>query len=167
MPGLQLLQDMQKIEDIYYIYAHLLDTQQADKVALSCFTEDVVTYYGSGEIDRGRDALIRRFETYPDNLEATSHNITNIVVRVDGDEATASARAIGAHWLLANRHLGPDRPVDFLMIAAYADTFRRTVDGWRISERTLHGISPGGLSLAYGVPWPASFPHLREAGWPG
>lgn len=164
---MQSLIDRREIETVYYHYAHLLDTQQSHRVALECFTEDATLTYDRSQTDRGRQQIVERFRTYPDKIEATSHNITNILVRIEGDTAHAIARAIGAHWLLDHRHLGPDRPVDFLMIAAMEDLFRRTGEGWRIERRVIHSVSPGSLSLAYGATWgPMNFPHLREANWP-
>jgi ketosteroid isomerase-like protein len=167
MSDLKELLDRRAIEDVYYRYAHLLDTQQAHRVAVECFTEDAILTYHEADIDQGRAAIEKRFETYPNMIEATSHNITNISVQIRGDEADAIARAMGYHWLLQHKHLGPERPVDFLMVAAMDDKFRRCEDGWRIARRTVRSIGPGKLSIAYGATWgPMDFPHLRDAPWP-
>jgi ketosteroid isomerase-like protein len=164
---MSMIEDKMAIQENYSLYAHLLDTQQAHKVPFEVFTEDAEVIYGSGATDKGRAELIERFKTYPNNLEATSHNITNVVAKVHGDTADVIARCIGSHWLLSTKFLGPDRPVDFLMIAAYEDKFRRDADGmWRIAHRKLFSVSPGPLSLAYGTPWPTNLPPLRESGWP-
>lgn len=66
-----------------------------------------------------------------DGLEATQHLITNILVTVDGDTATATANVVGVHRL-TNPHGGPLWTVG----GTYEFVLTRTADGWRIRAIT-------------------------------
>jgi hypothetical protein len=165
---LSTAEDRFAIQDVYYLCAYLLDSGNAIRCPEEIFTADAVVNYGGANDIVGRQALIEAFAGVPTSLEATSHNITNIAVRVDGDRASGVARVMGWHWLQSNKHLGPNRPVDFLQVAGYADEFRREHGRWWIAKRIVHALGPGNLGLGVGVlpPWPSSAPHLREVRWP-
>ena len=66
-----------------------------------------------------------------DGLEATQHLITNILVDVDGDTATATANVVGVHRL-PNPHGGPLWTVG----GTYEFGLTRTAGGWRIRAIT-------------------------------
>lgn len=66
-----------------------------------------------------------------DGLEATQHLITNILVTVDGDTATATANVVGVHRL-PNPHGGPLWTVG----GTYEFGLTRTAGGWRIRAIT-------------------------------
>ena len=57
----------------------------------------------------------------------TEHRVTHPEITVDGDEASAI-------WYLQDRVIAPD--FNFMLIGAgfYHDRYRRTSDGWKISE---------------------------------
>jgi len=162
------IEDRLEIQDLYYYCAHLIDSGQGIRCPEEIFTADAVVNYGGAADMVGRKVLLQAFGAIPKTLEATSHNITNITVRVDGDFATGVARVIGWHWLQVNRHLGPNRPVDFLQVAGYADEFRREQGRWWIAKRVVHALGPGNTGLGVGVPpsWPSAAPHWREIRWP-
>src|SRR5688572_17108395 len=95
-------EDRALIEDLQARYLFALDFRDAEAYAAT-FTEDGVLDYGAGEI-RGRDAIRDMVEGMRRNAEAQReqddsglrpaagrHNITNIVVEIDGDTAVGTA----------------------------------------------------------------------------
>ena len=70
----------------------------------------------------GRDALRRFVSTIPGDR----HHLTmNEIIEVDGDNATARAYAV----------VTKESPPVISAVGDYADTLRRTADGWRFSHR--------------------------------
>ena len=86
-------EDRAAIEDIQARYLFALDFHDPD-LYVSTFTEDGVLDYGSGLV-KGRDAIKDVIARMP-NPAATAglrpaaarHNISNIVIKVDGDKIT-------------------------------------------------------------------------------
>src|SRR5690554_3319494 len=95
-------EDRAKIEDLQARYLFALDFRDPEAYAAT-FTEDGILDYGAGEI-KGRDAIRQMVEgmraseaerraadTSGLRPAAGRHNITNIVIDIDGDTATATA----------------------------------------------------------------------------
>jgi ketosteroid isomerase-like protein len=66
------------------------------------------------------------------NMDAVHHQITNHVIRVDGDQATCTANMQGTH-VLANASGGPMWTVG----GRHEYQLTRTPNGWRISGLTF------------------------------
>ena len=130
---LQILADRMAIEERLNLYAHYIDTGQATRVPDEIFTIDADIMLGGLPVF-GRAALAEMLAGMMSAMEGTSHNITNVMIDVRGDEAHAYSRIVGWHWL-ARRDADPFRPADLTAVGAYQDHFRRTADGWRISQR--------------------------------
>lgn len=141
-PDLQMLADRVAIEQCLYRYAHLIDAMQYHRVAEEVFTEDGIIDFG-GARSVGREAIHAQCMSYQGALLGCSHNVTNVVIEVDGDEARAASRILAWHWF-AIPGADPLRPTDLLAVGAYEDRLRRTADGWRIHERR-------GLNFGTGV----------------
>ena len=122
--------DIDEIQQVKYRYLRALDTKDWDEFAAT-LTEDVVGRYGEslGEEHHFSDraSLVEFMRTsMPANI-ITEHRVTHPEITVDGDEATAI-------WYLQDRVIAPD--FNFMLIGAgfYHDRYRRTPDGWKISE---------------------------------
>jgi ketosteroid isomerase-like protein len=130
---LRTLGDRIAIEDCIKRYAHLIDSGQADHVAREVFTDDADITLGGIHVV-GRDAIHGALTGMTDSMAGVSHNITNILVEVRGDEAVALSRIIGWHWF-ARPDADPFGQADLVAIGGYQDRLRRTPDGWRIHHR--------------------------------
>ncbi|MCW2626151.1 MAG: hypothetical protein QOF66_3189 [Mycobacterium sp.] len=122
--------DIEEIKQVKYRYLRALDTKHWDDFAAT-LTEDVVGRYGEsiGEEHHfaNRDELVTfmRSSLGPEIL--TEHRVTHPEITVDGDEASAI-------WYLQDRVIAPD--FHFMLIGAgfYHDRYRRTSEGWKITE---------------------------------
>lgn len=137
---LHRLEDRFAIQDLLSKYCYLLDNGRSAEIPDEIFTEDVVENHGTGDIV-GRDSQRTFFSRYPQVLEGSAHNVTNVVITVDGDTAQSLANVLAFHWLKATSHLGAVRPCDFLQVAIYEDQLRREDCGWRIARRIVHGLA--------------------------
>jgi hypothetical protein len=107
----------------------------------SCWTDEVDLDYGDVGHFTDPDAFTQLFSALHDPMGQTYHRLSNFVVDVDGDTATARTyvRAVlmmtadpNAQWVEAVGH--------------YDDELVRTADGWRIRKRvtTTPRITSGG-----------------------
>jgi len=85
-------EDRAAIEDLQARYLFALDFHDPD-LYVSTFTPDGVLDYGSGDV-KGREAIKAVIARMPNpaanpglRAAAARHNISNIVIRVDGDKA--------------------------------------------------------------------------------
>lgn len=122
--------DIDDIQQVKYRYLRALDTKHWDEMAAT-LTEDVIGRYGESigethEFDN-RDDLMAFMEKSMGPDLITEHRVTHPEIAVDGDEATGT-------WYLQDKVIVPK--FDFMLIGAgfYHDRYRRTADGWRISE---------------------------------
>lgn len=140
--NLQLLADRIAIEERLLFYAHYLDSAQYERVAGEIFTQDANVDFGGANVT-GHAAIHAQVMGYKEVLKGCSHNISNIIIAVDGDEARASSRVMAWHWL---NYPGADPygPTDLLAVGGYEDRLRRDAGGWRIHERR-------GLNFGTGV----------------
>jgi hypothetical protein len=133
------LEDRIAIERLLYMYAHLIDSGRNDLIATEIFAEDAEVDMGGGFI-AGRAALHEFYSSspiftkYPTDLEGLRHDITNVIIDVDGDRANSQARVTAWHW---HRGVpgGPTRPADLVITGGYQDEHARTAQGWRIRRR--------------------------------
>lgn len=102
------------------------DPEAARKVLDEVFLPDAVGYYGTDPV-RGADALTEFLcVAIAANSEWRVHMIHSPLIEVDGDTATAG-------WTLMVHLKRRGGAVDILL-GRYADSFRRTPDGWRIAS---------------------------------
>jgi hypothetical protein len=111
----------------------------------SCWTDEVDLDYGDVGHFTDPDALTQLFSQLHDPMGPTYHRLSNFVIDVHGDVATARTyvQAVlmltpvdGANWVEAVGH--------------YDDELVRTADGWRISRRVTKTprILTGGAQAA-------------------
>jgi SnoaL-like protein len=99
----------------------------------TCWTDAVDIDYG----DLGRFTNADEFTTLMtqihDGMGQTYHRISNPVIDVDGDRATARS------YVFAQLMAIPDDPASWIdALGHYDDELARTPYGWRIGKRTTH-----------------------------
>ncbi|HUF71428.1 MAG TPA: nuclear transport factor 2 family protein [Gammaproteobacteria bacterium] len=162
-------EDRAEIEDLQARYMFALDFRDPEAYAAT-FTEDGVLDYGAGKI-RGREAIAAmvrgmRESAAEQRAEDTSglrpaagrHNITNIVIEIDGDRATDTA-----NWF----HMGndnPDRAAQLNSFGHYEDELVKVDGEWLFSLRKIYNEQVeewvGGLENPVVNPGPG--PGLRQ-----
>ena len=129
--------DRSAIEDLQARYLFALDYRDPD-LYVSTFTEDGILDVGSGEI-KGREAIRQTIAKMPQPAPAAGmrpavgrHNISNIVVRVDGNKA--SSRAYWFHYSNDN----PTRAGVFDGFGHYEDELVKVKGRWLFAKRRIY-----------------------------
>jgi SnoaL-like protein len=137
-------EDRAQIEDLQARYLFALDFHDPQLYA-STFTPDGVLDYGEGDV-RGREAIIKVISNMPGNRPAPPaadgtpalrpaagrHQITNIVIKVNGDRAVSRSS-----WF----HVGNDNPQRSNTIGGfghYEDDLVRIKGQWFFSKRKIY-----------------------------
>lgn len=127
----------------------------------ACFAEDGVGHYWGEFV--GREAIAARLAGILDQFLCTSHHLTNWLIDIDGDRASAQSYVYAFH-----RRRGDELP--FWVSARWVDQLVRTPnEGWRFARREVavvgrvlvediqrdlnHPNHPGRLDRPVGV-WP-------------
>ena len=161
-------EDRAAIEDLQARYMFGLDFRDPDAYAAT-FTEDGILDYGAGQI-RGREAIAAMVQTMRDNDTAARadndsglraavgrHNITNIVIEIDGDRATGTA-----YWF----HYGndnPDRAAQLNSFGHYEDELVKVDGEWLFSLRKIYNeqVAEWAAGFENPVEHPGDGPGLR------
>ena len=138
-----VLEAKDEIRELMARYAQALDACRFADVA-ACFAPDGewTTNYGAA---RGRaeiEAFIRGIVPVKGEGPQRKHYITNIIIRVDGDTASAVS-----DYLIIRESENGLIPV---MGGTYKDQFRKTPDGWRFSRKELVHDIKGDMALKNG-----------------
>ena len=133
---LQQISDRLEIEDLLTRYVTSVDTKDWDRYR-TCFTEDaVIDYVSSGGIRGGVDEVTAWVSAALEHFPVTQHLTTNIQLTIEADSARSRC-------YFFNPLGGPSRPDgtrDILYVGGYyRDVYRRTANGWLISERVEDG----------------------------
>lgn len=126
--ALQRLLDQKDVADLCVRYTSALDKRDWQLLE-SCFTSNPVFVHPGGRLE-GFAAILARTSAALEPLDATQHLLGNVVVRVDGDAATATSYFQAQHV-----RAGTPGGDTYLIAGSYADSLVRTPDGWRIAER--------------------------------
>ncbi|WP_409329655.1 nuclear transport factor 2 family protein [Trujillonella humicola] len=129
---LQDLRDRIEIGDLLARYSTALDAREWELLG-EVFTPDATCDYGTLGRPRGVEEITALIRGTIGDLDATQHLVGNVVVRVDGDEASADCYLISQHV-----RAGTPGGDHYLLGGRYADHVVRTPAGWRIAHRTLH-----------------------------
>lgn len=118
------MDDLEQVKALKYRYLRALDTKDWDVFAAT-LTEDVTGDYGEKLSFGDRDELVGYMRSSVGPGVITEHRVDHPEIVVGGASATG-------RWYLQDRVIVPE--FSFMMIGAafYADTYRRTDDGWRI-----------------------------------
>ncbi len=137
--------DRWAISDVLHRYCELLDARAPASLVTDVYAPDAEDDRRRGTPRRGAQELLAYFTAALDTVEATVHQLGNVVVRVDGDDARASSSVTACHWFAATAHRGPVRESECVLLARYDDELRRLRQGWRIIRRRVTPGGPGGL----------------------
>jgi hypothetical protein len=120
--------DRDDIADVLVRYATGIDSKNS-ALLRSCFTDDLYADYGNTGVWEGGDAITKWMDDTHRTMPATNHMISNVVVAVDGDHATATSYV---HAVLV---INEERTQAVDAVGTYHDVLVRTAEGWKIRER--------------------------------
>jgi uncharacterized protein (TIGR02246 family) len=136
-------EDRAQIEDLQARYMFALDFKDAEAYA-STFANDGILDYGAGEI-KGRDA-IKKFVVDSKKTEqeraakdtsglrpaAGRHNISNIILKIDGN------KAIGRAYWFHYENNNPKRTSNLDSFGHYEDELIKVDGKWLFSKRKIY-----------------------------
>jgi uncharacterized protein (TIGR02246 family) len=128
--AIQEFLDLRAIEQLMVRYADRIDANDPEGAA-ACFAEDGVGKYW-GEY-RGRKEIAARLSKILDRFAATSHHLSNVSIRLDGNRATATSYVYAFH-----RMAGTNDPMHYW--GRWVDRLVRADEGWLFAEREVVGI---------------------------
>ena len=138
------LLDRQEIGDLLIRYAMALDAHDWPLLD-TVFTPDAIADYGElAALNEGREAIVGACHQALSGLDSSQHIVSNAVVAVDGDEATATCYLHAQHYLVS-----PHGVNTFVVGGTYRDRLVRTDDGWRIAYRTLEATWTDGNAAIF------------------
>jgi hypothetical protein len=130
------LVDRQAILDVLHRYCHLVDLQDLDRMVEEVFAPDGSDDHGEGPVT-GREAIRDWFAVNTANIAGNAHNISNVMIEIDGDRATMQSTVTSWTWTRESTGAGPLRPADYVLVLNYVDELSRYPEGWRINKRVL------------------------------
>lgn len=157
MYDLKTLSDRIEVEEHIFRYPHLLDSGRIDEVAEAIFVEDAVLEFGDLRFE-GRNEIGDIFLKMTATLNGTSHNVTNVMIVLDGDTAKANFRILAWHWMRADSD-DPIAEQQMLAVGGYEDELVRTAEGWRVKYRRSYALGTG---IGIGHPVPMEFRNFME-----
>lgn len=122
--------ECERIRDLLARYCERLDEYDIDGVA-RCFSEDAVTDYGAGrggEV-KGRAAIAERIASGQKAFRRTHHQLGQVRIRLDGDEAESTSYQMTWHELQSGRK--------DLVCLRYLDRLQKHDDEWLITHRRV------------------------------
>lgn len=126
------LTDKQEITEVLYRYARAVDRKDFDRVA-DCYFPDTIDHHG-GYVGR-IDGLIADMKSRHATIDSSIHYITNILIDIDGDRATAESYCL---CYLRQASKDADGAQQRTTIKCrYIDKFERRADHWRIADRIV------------------------------
>lgn len=132
------------IEKLIFTYAELMDQGDCDGVA-ALFEHAAVTN-DRGEVVEGTEAFAARWHrnviVHPDGTPRTRHVTTNLVVDVDEEQTTATARS----YVTVFQEVEGVLPLQPIFAGTYHDSFERVDGRWRFTARHKGTHSLGDLS---------------------
>ena len=137
--------DKSQIAEVLIRYATGIDSKDWPLLR-SCWTDEIdVDYQQLGRFTSA-DALTDVMRQLHENMGPTYHRLSNFVIAVDGDRATARS------YVQAVLMLQPNDSTNWVdALGHYDDVFVRTPNGWRISERvsrTARTLTGGDIAAA-------------------
>jgi 3-phenylpropionate/cinnamic acid dioxygenase small subunit len=131
--------DKEQIAEVLIRYATGIDSKDW-ALLRTCWTDDVDVDYGEVGHYSGVEAITDLMAQLHSGMGPTYHRLSNLVVTVDGDDATARS------YVFAHLQAVPDDPASWVeALGHYDDELVRTPEGWRIAKRTTHiaRVQPG------------------------
>jgi hypothetical protein len=147
---LQWLRDRAEIGDVMRRYATGADGRAIALMHTVFMPEAEFDFVGMAAF-RGMDAFVEFFEATLFRMLMTQHIISNDVIQVEGDRATASYYAHAARTVAS-----PEGDVLAVAGCRYDQELVRTADGWRITKHVCTPLwsddSRSGQPTGAGVP---------------
>lgn len=126
--------DRAEITDLISRFGACLDEGRFDQLD-DVLAEDITGDLFGGRPIVGRAELVADTRAALGRWERNQHVITNVIVELDGDEASVRARLISTHVEVAAQ------PTSFRQTGSSCEFgVRRTRGGWRISSAALHEL---------------------------
>lgn len=114
------------VEAMLVDYLAALDDRRFEDAA-ACFTDDGVLQFEEVRLV-GPAVIVEAMRRQLGTLDRTHHTVTNVRVGLDGDAATLTAQAIGAHLWTEEGN-----PRQSVLGGSYRATLARTDQGWRLT----------------------------------
>jgi hypothetical protein len=124
--------DKARIAEVLIRYATGIDFKNWP-LFRACWADEIDVDYGDLGRFTSADEFTALMTQIHDGMGQTYHRISNLVIDVDGDRATARSYV---HALLMAVPEDSSSWIDAL--GHYDDELVRTPDGWRIDKRTTH-----------------------------
>jgi hypothetical protein len=134
MLSLQELSDRFEIQDLVFLYSHLIDTKDIERLRKDIFTADVHIDYSAfgGSVGNLEETLAFLKASLTKELFPHSQHLNaNVQVQLQGDTATGRVMCFNPMEM----SLGEGKTHTFFLGLWYVDEYRRTDKGWRISRR--------------------------------
>ena len=135
--------DKEQIAEVLVRYATGIDSKDWP-LFRSCWTDEIYVDYQQLGRFTSADALTEVMTRLHEDMGPTYHRLSNFVIAVDGDRATARS------YVHAVLMLQPDDSTNWVdALGHYDDIFVRTQGGWRIRERlsrTARTLAGGDLA---------------------
>jgi hypothetical protein len=134
--------DIQSITNLVYSYAELLDTGKFDELG-RLFERASVRVHGRPHVAQGIEAiramLVGSVRHY-DGIPSTKHLVTNLMVEVDPERKSATARC---YYVALQACQG--LPLQPIIAGRWHDRFERDGDHWCFVERLIYADLIGDL----------------------
>src|ERR1044072_7719730 len=135
-----VLEAKDAIRELMATYAQALDSCRLADVAACCAPDgDWTTDYGAARGPAEIEAFIRGIVPVKGEGPQRKHYITNIIIKVDGETASAVS-----DYLIVREASAGLIPV---MGGTYHDTFTKTPAGWRFARKELAHHIKGDMKL--------------------
>ena len=129
------MDDVRALSIIIYSYAELLDLGDLQGCA-RLFTRAVLRVAGADDALEGADAVREYLESTVqlyDGVPGTKHLVTNLIVDIDDDRRSATARSYYVAF-----QARPELPLQPILAGRWHDRFERDADEWWLIERLIH-----------------------------
>jgi 3-phenylpropionate/cinnamic acid dioxygenase small subunit len=124
--------DKAQIAEVLIRYATGIDSKDWP-LFRTCWTDEVDIDYGDLGKFTSADEFTTLMTQIHDGMGQTYHRLSNLVIDVDGDRATARSYVRAALMAIPN-----DSSSWIEALGHYDDELVKTSDGWRIGKRTTH-----------------------------
>ncbi len=114
-----------EISQLKYRYLRAFDTKDWE-LFQSCFAPEATCAYGGLDFANVTDLMAYMHKNVREGM-STMHHVHHPEIEVDGDTATGT-------WYLTDKVMYPKYDYALEGTAFYADRYRRTEDGWKITH---------------------------------
>jgi hypothetical protein len=166
--GAEELRHRAEITDRFYLYSHCVDRRRWDLLD-QVFHEDATWWVSSiGTDNHWREAMDSSRELFAVALDATHHQVGNILISLDGNAADSEALITAYHRVRADAPSGgmfggTGCAYDLLAGGRYLDRWERRDGVWKIARRRVHSewrhLQPASDGILASIPLEARGKH--------